>query len=125
MADEQAILKDSIVVSHDGHEYEFKIPSVRDRTKIYAVAAKLRKDADPDGMGLAYSYNFMDTAYMESIAQFLVLIKTSSAPWVYTTDKTGKPILDIDKWPSDVPIVEVMEKFADELTKFREGGDKH
>jgi hypothetical protein len=124
MADD-AILKDTIVVSHEGLEYEFHIPSVSDRVKIYARAAKIRKDADPDGMGLAYGYNFLDTAYIDNLAQFLVLIKTSSAPWVFTPDATGKPVLNPDKWPSDAPIVEVIEKFTEELEKFREERDRH
>ena len=49
----------------------------------------------------------------------MVLLKSTTAAWVYSTDASGKPAIDLDKWPDSVPIMEVVSQFNDELDKFR------
>lgn len=119
----EQFLKETIVVSINNETYEFRIPSVRDRMKIDSYAAKLRRDNDPDGAGLVYGYTPVSLMYFDNIASFMILLKSTSAKWVYTPDDVGKPIMNIDKWAEDAPVMEVMEQFSKELIKFRERGN--
>jgi hypothetical protein len=114
------MLKDVINVSVNGNTFSFRIPSVKDKLKISALAAKLRRDNDPDGTGFAYGYDVMSMMFFDSIATFMTLYKDSDAPWVFTPNpEDNKPEMNLDKWPNDAPIVEVIEQFNTELATFR------
>ena len=119
MSTAETIIKDELTVKVGDHEYTFKIPSIKDRLQIAAYAVKLRRDADPDGQVIALGYDPSIVAYTEVLATFMTLIKSSDAPWVYSPDNNGQPSLNIDKWPDNVPVMEVVDKFNQELATFR------
>lgn len=127
MADDKVnienVLKNEITIHYAGEEYLFKIPSVRDRIRIAAEAAKIRKDNDPDGNGVQLGYDPTSVMLTDRIATFTVLIKNASAKWVYQPSAQG-PFIDIDKWPDDVPVMEVVDQFNNELAEFRAKGDR-
>jgi hypothetical protein len=112
-------LKNELTITYNNQEYVFKIPSIGDRILISGRAAKLRKESDPDGTGISLGYDPSAVMLTEKIATFMVLLKSTSSPWVYFPDEHGKPGMDVTKWPDDVPIMEVVDEFNDELAKFR------
>src|SRR5208282_2773545 len=103
-------------------EYTFKVPSIKDRMDIQGKAALIRKQSDPEGTGFSLGYDPSTVMLSDKIATFMVLLKDTSAPWVYSPDVVGKPVIDIDKWPDNVPILEVVDQFNVELAKFRGTG---
>ena len=115
----QTVLQNEIKVVHENQEYNFKIPSVKDRLSIAALAAKLRKDNDPDKNGIMLGYDPAAVMLTDRLATFMVLLKTTSAPWVYSIDGQGHNVMDIDRWGDDVPVLEVIDQFNTELDKFR------
>lgn len=115
--------KQSITVNYNGEQFEFRIPSMKDKITIDGVAAKLRRDGDPDGIGLVYGYDPMALGFTIALAKFSTLIK-GGPPWVYTPDKDGKPIIDINKWPDNTPIEEVVAELDKQLDEFRENWNK-
>lgn len=112
-----------ITVHYNGDTYEFKVPSVSDKVNIASSAAKLRRDGDPDGIGVAYGYDPMSLLYIQKLATFKVLIK-AGPPWIFSPDKDKKPVVDIEKLPDDFPIEEVMDQFDKELELFRASWNK-
>lgn len=116
----EQFFKEEIVVMHGKAEYTFKIPTVKDRMKISGMAAKFRRDNDPDGNGLIYGYDPLAIMYGNSVAMFVTLLIQTSARWVYTPDEIGKPQINMDKWPDDAPVQEVIELFNTKLVEFRE-----
>jgi hypothetical protein len=50
-------------------------------------------------------------------------LKSTSAKWVYGKDASNNPKIDLDAWPDDVPFMEVVSQFNDELEKFRTKGN--
>lgn len=121
--DIENFFKQTITVIYDGETYEFRVPSVADRIAMDGKAAKLRRDGDPDSMGLVYGYDPISLSYTMSLAKFSTLIK-AGPPWVFTPDKDGKPIVDISKWPDNVPIEEVVNELDKQLDEFRASWNK-
>ena len=115
----ETALKNEIIIEKDGETYTFKVPSIKDRIKIAATGADLRKESDPKGNGITLGYDPSAVLFTDTIATFMVLLKSTSAKWVYSPDAAGKPVIDLDKWPDSVPIMEVVSQFNDELDKFR------
>lgn len=119
MSEAEHIIKDELTVKVGEDEYTLKIPSIKDRLQIAAYAVKLRRDADPDGMVTSLGYDPNMVMYTETLATFITLIKNSTARWVYSPDAAGQPSINIDKWPDNVPIMEVIDQFNKELETFR------
>lgn len=124
IADRPDILKNTVTVTAGGFHFTLRIPSMKDRMKISSMAAKLRRDNDPDGTGFAYGYDIMSMQLFDQVATFIVLYKDSDCPWVLTPspEDASKPVMDTDKWPENAPIAEVIEQFNIELDKFRKAG---
>jgi hypothetical protein len=115
----EAVIKDELTVKVGDHEYTFKIPSVRDRLRIAARAVQLRSESNPQGQVVSLGYDPSIVGYTEILATFTTLIKATDAPWVYSPDANGQPTIDIDKWPDNVPFMEVVDQFNKELDAFR------
>jgi hypothetical protein len=120
----ETALKNQIEVMYENQSYTFKIPSIKDRIRIAGVAADLRKSADPQGNGITLGYDPTTVLFTDTVATLMVLLITTSAPWVYTIGLDGKPTIDLDKWPDTVPVMEVIDQFNKELDKFRATGNK-
>lgn len=112
-------LRNELTINHNNQQYVFKIPTIGDRILIAGRAAKLRKESDPEGTGISLGYDPSAVMLTEKIATFMVLLNSTSSPWVYYPDEHGKPAMDVNKWPDDCPIMEVVDQFNDELAKFR------
>lgn len=128
MSDEakvESVLQNLLTITYDNETYKFKIPSIQDRININGIAAKIRKDSDPEGNGIALGYDPSSVLLTDKIATFMHLMKETSAKWVYTPGDSGKPIMNMANWSDDVPILEVIDQFNIELDKFRKGGDQH
>lgn len=119
----ETALKNEITIEHSGETYVFKIPSIKDRIKIAGVGADLRKEADPKGNGITLGYDPTTVMFTDTVALFMVLLKSTSAKWVYGKDASNNPKIDLDAWPDDVPFMEVVSQFNDELEKFRTKGN--
>jgi hypothetical protein len=117
------VLKGEITIHYNNDAYIFKVPSVRDRLHIAAKAAQLRKETDPEGNGIALGYDPTALMLSDRIATLLVLLRSSEAKWVYSPGPTG-PVMDVDKWPDNAPIMEVIDQFNNELEMFRKAGNK-
>ena len=120
-----AMFKDSIDVPYEGHTYTFRIPNLKDKNQIKSKAGALRRESDPDYGGQAWNYSFTDMQWFEDLATFMLLLKASDASWVYSPDSTPgpgrKPVINLENIPDNAPIEEVVDKFREELVKFREG----
>lgn len=120
------VLKNELIVKYLGEDYCFKIPSVRDQIKIAAVAAKLRQDNDSGVNGASGSqlnYDPTTVVLTSKIATLLVLLKNTTASWVYSAGAQG-PVMDIDKWPDEYLVMGVVDQFNIELDTFREAGNR-
>jgi hypothetical protein len=115
----ETALKNEIIIEYEGESYVFKVPSIKDRIKIAATGADLRKEADPKGNGITLGYDPTAVLFTDTIATFMVLLKSSTAKWVYGGDVSNNPKIDLDKWPDSVPVMEVVNQFNEELDKFR------
>lgn len=118
------ILQNELTVTYGPDTYVFKIPSIKDRLSIAAHAAKLRKDSDPEGNGIALGYDPSAVILSDKLATFIVLLKNTSAKWVYAPAENGKPQIDIENWSDDVPVMEVIDQFNNELEIFRNNRNK-
>jgi hypothetical protein len=115
----ETALKNEITIEHGGETYVFKVPSIKDRIDIAATGADLRKKADPERNGITLGYDPGAVLFTDTIATFMVLLKSTSAKWVYAGDTSNNPKVDLDKWPDNVPVMEVVNQFNEELEKFR------
>jgi len=115
----ETALKNEITITNGGETYVFKVPSIKDRIKIAATGAELRRESDPKGNGITLGYDPSAVMFTDTLAIFIVLLKSSTALWIYSKDGANNPVMDLDKWPDNVPIMEVVSQFNDELEKFR------
>lgn len=123
------ILQKSLTVHYDGHEYTFRLPSFRDRLEISQLSTALQqkflpKDPNDTDVGLMMMPDFANATLFDAYATFKHLLTGTSATWVYVPGTDVKPTMDIDSWPSDAPVMEVVGEFYKELAKFRAGGSQ-
>ena len=121
MATEQSnpLTQQELTVSVLGETYQFKIPSFRDEARIGSLARFLRAQDDPEHVGSADGLDFNTFFKYEALATFPILLQRSTATWPYSAGKDGKPIVDVDQFPNDAPIMEVYEAYLDALAMFR------
>ncbi len=119
------VLQNQLTVKHENDEFVFKIPSIKDRLTIAAKAAKLRQESDPEGNAIALGYDPSAVVLSDRLATFIILLKETSASWVFTPNESGKKEINIGNWADDVPVMEVVEQFNIELDKFRAERNRH
>lgn len=119
----ETVLQKQLTITYGGDEFIFRIPSMKDRMRIYAEAAKLRADSAADGNGISLGFDPNATSISNQIATFTVLLASTSAKWVYTPGPTGAHI-DLERWPDDAPVAEVIDQFYNELETFRKKGNR-
>ena len=112
------IAQTELNVVHDGATYIFKIPGVRDEAKIGSYARFLRVQDDPNGVGAAEGLDFNSFFTYQALATFAVLLRKASVTWPFSPDKTGKPVVDVNQFPDDAPVLEVYEGYLDALARF-------
>ena len=109
-----------LTVTVKSQTYIFKIPSIRDESRIGSYARYLRAQDDPAGVGAAEGLDFSTYFGYQALATVKILLLKASTDWPFSPDKSGKPIIDVDKFPDDAPILEVYEGYLDALSTFRE-----
>jgi hypothetical protein len=114
-----SVLQDSLIVSYNNESFVFKIPSIKDRMRISSYAAKLRRETDPDGLGLAMGYDAGSSVMFEAVAGLICLIKEAPPRWMKPSSN-GTPAIDLDSLGEDMPVMEVMNQFYLELDRFRQ-----
>ena len=109
MADKAPVLQDTLEVPYEGQTYVFKIPSPYDHIGIGARQREILRRIEPasggDMTGLdAYTYNLL-----KALATFeKLLVKGTTATWVWTADAKGLPVVDSEKFPPETVLL-VME----------------
>lgn len=124
MATEQLnpLTQQELTVSVLGETYQFKLPSFRDEARIGSLARFLRAQDDPEHVGSAEGLDFNTFFKYEALATFPVLLQRATVTWPYSAGKDGKPVVDIDQFPDNAPIMEVYEAYLDALAMFRKSG---
>jgi hypothetical protein len=117
------VLQKQLTVQYNGDDFVFKIPSMQDNLNILARANELRRDSTSDGNAISLGFDPAATTLTNQIATFRELLVSTSAKWVYTAGPKG-PEMNLNNWPSDVPITEVVDKFNQELDTFRKEGNR-
>ena len=109
MAEKANVLQTTLEVPYEGQVYTFKIPSPFDHIGIGARQREILRRIEPasggDMTGLdAYTYNLL-----KALATFeKLLVKGTTATWVWTADAKGLPVVDSEKFPAETVLL-VME----------------
>ena len=119
MAEKSNVLQTTLEVPYEGQVYVFRIPTPFDHIGIGARQREILRRIEPasggDMTGLdAYTYNLL-----KALATFeKLLVKGTTATWVWTADAKGLPVVDSEKFPPEtvllvMNVVEEMERLLD------------
>ena len=119
MSEKSNILQTTLEVPYEGQVYVFRIPTPFDHIGIGARQREILRRIEPasggDMTGLdAYTYNLL-----KALATFeKLLVKGTTATWVWTADAKGLPVVDSEKFPPEtvllvMNVVEEMERLLD------------
>ena len=119
MSEKSNVLQTTLEVPYEGQTYVFRIPSPYDHIGIGARQREILRRIEPasggDMSGLdAYTYNLL-----KALATFeKLLVKGTTATWVWTADAKGLPVVDSEKFPPEtvllvMNVVEEMERLLD------------
>ena len=119
MAEKANVLQTTLEVPYEGQVYVFRIPTPFDHIGIGARQREILRRIEPasggDMTGLdAYTYNLL-----KALATFeKLLVKGTTATWVWTADAKGLPVVDSEKFPPEtvllvMNVVEEMERLLD------------
>lgn len=104
----------TITVESNGEKFEFTNPSPRLFASIGARSAAMRQ---ADGLGFEAALSGYDTQLYFGLALFERLLVRADCRdnWPFSTDATGKPVVDSNKFPPSKTetVVEVGNKFYD------------
>ena len=109
MAEKANVLQTTLEVPYEGQVYVFRIPTPFDHIGIGARQREILRRIEPasggDMTGLdAYTYNLL-----KALATFeKLLVKGTTATWVWTADAKGLPVVDSEKFPPETVLL-VME----------------
>ena len=109
MAEKAPVLQNTLEVPYEGQTYVFRIPTPFDHIGIGARQREILRRIEPssggDMTGLdAYTYNLL-----KALATFeKLLVKGTTATWVWTADAKGLPVVDSEKFPAETVLL-VME----------------
>lgn len=81
--------------------FVFRIPTVREYAKIGARAHELRRTDSPSTGGSEFGMDFFTIDLYRGMALFETLLSRADAKdnWPFTTDATGKPVVDSTTFP--------------------------
>lgn len=112
----------STVINGESHTYIFKIPTIRDSTRMGVRERDLRMADSGSGNGSEVGIDIVTELLYRSLALFEVLLIKSSDARMYTESPEGKIIVDSSKFgPSIDPLllIGVQQGFEQALTSFR------
>lgn len=118
------LLQTTILVTNEGEDFEFTIPTCLHEVRISSMIPRLRRLADPDSVG--ESLEGLDPAgyfYLRSLATFIACLKSTSAKWIYAPGVDGKPVVKWEQWPAEVTgrVLEIALAFQEEVSRFHSG----
>jgi hypothetical protein len=130
MSDAGSVLKDTLEVQVQGEVYIFGIPALHDEIKLGLREREIRRQLEREMYGDNYPALGEPTGdnstefLVRTTAQFVQLLR-KGPEWVYSTDRTGGPVIDFTKWPKNKvdTVVEVGVAYQAALRRFRDGGD--
>ena len=109
MAEKANVLQNTIEVPYESETYVFRVPTPYDHIGIGARQREILRRIEPssggDMTGLdAYTYNLL-----KALATFeKLLVKGTTATWVWTADAKGLPVVDSSSFPPETVLL-VME----------------
>lgn len=108
--------------------FVFRIPSVREYAKMGARAHELRRMDSPSTGGGEYGMDGVTSDIYRGLALFETLLSRADAKdnWPFTTDATGKPVVDSDKFPPTATrsLIDAYRGFEAEYARFLAGGTR-
>ena len=121
MSEKSNILQTTLEVPYEGQVYVFRIPTPFDHIGIGARQREILRRIEPasggDMSGLdAYTYNLL-----KALATFeKLLVKGTTATWVWTADAKGLPVVDSEKFPAETVllVMNVVEVFEQKLDSY-------
>ena len=121
MSEKSNILQTTLEVPYEGQVYVFRIPTPFDHIGIGARQREILRRIEPasggDMTGLdAYTYNLL-----KALATFeKLLVKGTTATWVWTADAKGLPVVDSEKFPAETVllVMNVVEVFEQKLDSY-------
>ena len=121
----ELFIRDEITVEHDYRDakttYIFRIPSPMQQAKIGIVARNLRMQDDPETVGSSDGLDSYTYELYYAAATFKTMYIRGDNSWVMSPNEAGQPECIPDNWPADAPLVDVFEKYMQEVERFREG----
>ena len=124
------ILKPTVSVKAQGHEFIFRVPSPLEKARLGAREASIRKMIDPTGAGWADGYDIETFYLIRGMAVLELFLDKSDAKWVFTEapasrdGAAGRVYVAINAFPpgkEDV-ISEVGREFQQALDRFHGRG---
>ena len=106
MAEKANVLQTTLEVPYEGQTYVFRIPTPYDHIGIGARQREILRRIEPasggDMTGLdAYTYNLL-----KALATFeKLLVKGTTATWVWTADAKGLPVVDSSSFPPETVLL--------------------
>jgi len=122
------ILTNTIKVTVEKEDFEFRVPSPKDYARMGVVAGAIRRSYDPQGVGSEYSVDDFTATVVRAMAIMAVCLEKSTAKWAFSEvkDRNGdvKVIVDPEAFPPQATkiIVQIPFKFDEEVSRFLEGG---
>lgn len=116
------ILQNTVKITVEGEEFEFRVPSPLDVAKVGMRAAAIRRNADPDGIGFEDGLDIDTLLVVRAMATMDVLLERSSAKWALSeikdTQGNVKVGADSNKFPAHVtPMLPVIYQEVQEAIK--------
>ena len=106
----------------DGESFVFDFPDVRQTLRVEAMAASLRRADDPDGVGSVDGLSPVANWLYTGSATILVLLRKTSAKWLFEQSASGEPKISIEHIPDPEKLINVYTRFLDEVERFRNDG---
>jgi len=122
------ILDNSVTVKVGDDDFRFRVPSPMDMARIGMVAASIRREMDPAGLGYEDGLDWQTAVLVRSMATMTVLLEQSSAKWPFNEvrDARGNASVGVDykKFPptASTLLPEIYDKLQDEVARFLNGG---
>lgn len=118
------VLENELVISNQGEDFAFRIPTPLDTVRMGLVMRQLRKEVDPDGDSSAEGIDPWTGVFMQVIALFLVSLIRTSATWVHKAGKDGKPTIGWREWEQDktARLFQIWADYQAGMSRFHERG---
>lgn len=117
------ILRNTLTISSDGADYEFRIPSLFDEMRIGVRMRDIRRRIDPSSDGSDIGLDQTTLYFNRACATFEVMLNKASVEWPFSQGKNG-PVVDCEKFPKEkaATVIAVYGELQEKLITFRAEG---